>query len=80
MLFRSPVHSFLVKLAHEIAKFDWRVSSTPNLNDEIRRGQMVYKGSSGYKELRIQLVRILCKATDEQIARIANQIRGALKY
>lgn len=76
----QPVYSFLKKVAQIIVKFDWRVSSTPKLDEETRRGQMVYKGSSGYKEMRLQLLRRLCDAEDQAIAKIAKRIRGILKY
>lgn len=77
---KEMVSDFLSKMYLTLAKFDWRVSSTPYLPDEKRRNQMVYKGSSGYKEMRLQLIRLLCNSGDEEIAKIANRIRGVLKY
>ncbi|KPL81658.1 hypothetical protein ADN01_10075 [Levilinea saccharolytica] len=76
----QPVYPFLEKIARIIAEFDWRASSTPQLDEETRRGQMVYKGSSGYKEMRLQLIRRLCDAKDQEISRIAERLRGVLKY
>ncbi|GJQ31281.1 MAG: hypothetical protein HBSAPP04_01200 [Ignavibacteriaceae bacterium] len=48
---------FVSVVCETIVKFDWRTSSFEGLNEIERRNQMIYKGSSGYKELRIQLLK-----------------------
>lgn len=47
---------FLEKIASSLAKCDWRTSSTPGLTESARLRQGVFRGSSGYKELRSQLL------------------------
>jgi hypothetical protein len=46
----------------KIATYDWRTSSTPELTDAERLKQAVFRGSSGYKELRMQLLDHLAEA------------------
>src|SRR5690606_30023706 len=53
---QQPFHKILVDLSRCLASYDWRTSSAPNLNDGERRRQGVYRGSSGYKELRRDLL------------------------
>lgn len=45
----------MTRLSEELATFDWRASSFPELSETERRSKIVYRGSSGYKELRIRL-------------------------
>lgn len=56
---KTPVAQFIRELTEAMASYDWRTSSVPDLSDDVRRKQMVFKGSSGYKELRDQLLKHL---------------------
>jgi len=47
---------FLEDLAKALTKYDWRTSSTPQLPEEVRTQQSVFRGSSGYKEMRRRLL------------------------
>lgn len=47
---------FVREVVGTLASFDWRTSSTPELSNEKRREKLVFRGSSGYKELRAQLL------------------------
>ena len=47
---------FIRSIATSLASFDWRTSSTPNLDEQLRRAKLVFRGSSGYKEIRMQLL------------------------
>jgi DGQHR domain-containing protein len=53
---KHPVFSFLTELSGCLATFDWRASSTPRMSEEERRRKLVFRGSGGYKELRIQIL------------------------
>jgi len=53
---KQPVAGFVQELAQSLATFDWRTSATPDLPEPDRRAKLVFRGSSGYKELRIQLL------------------------
>ena len=52
ILERQDFITFVAKVAKSLASFDWRTSSAPEMNDSARRAKLVFRGSSGYKELR----------------------------
>lgn len=60
-----PVSKFIESYANQVAKFDWRVSSAPGLTDIERRAKLVFRGSSGYRELRAQLIESLKNGTGD---------------
>jgi len=47
---------FLREIAASMATFDWRTSASPGLEEGARRAKLVFRGSGGYKELRLQLL------------------------
>jgi hypothetical protein len=55
-LHKHEMAPFLKSIAEGLAAFDWRTSATPALLEEERRRKLVFRGSSGYKELRAQLI------------------------
>lgn len=63
----------LEEIGKRLASFDWRSSSAPNLTQDERRSKLVFRGSSGYKELRSQLLEHLAGKSDDigQIAKSA---------
>lgn len=76
----TKLNEFLSNLCAELAKFDWRTSSEPSLTDQERRSQMIFKGSSGYKELRMQLLQIIAKSQNTKIKESALAIQSELGY
>ena len=79
----KPVDAFLQKISAQlVAKFDWRLSSAPSLLQDVerRRAQMVFKGSSGYKELRSQLIDLLITSDDKEVGTTAKTVKELLKY
>ena len=48
--------AFVRETMQALSSYDWRISSTPGISDENRRNKLVFRGSSGYKELRHQLL------------------------
>lgn len=59
----TKIGSFLEELGQALSSYDWRTSSTPGLTEEERLKQAVFRGSSGYKEIRRQLMAHVAKAT-----------------
>ncbi|GFO82369.1 MAG: hypothetical protein A49_19960 [Methyloceanibacter sp.] len=57
--------SFVTSIGNALASFDWRTSSTPSLDEKTRRAKLVFRGSGGYKELRMQLLEHLASADGE---------------
>ena len=65
---------FVIAIAKGLSSFDWRTSSAPNLDDVTRRGKLVFRGSSGYKELRLQLLEHL-SSQDGEVGAVAKHLR-----
>lgn len=60
-LSKQKVAKFVDALAKGAETFDWRTSSMPDLSEPERRKKLVFRGGSGYKELRTQLIECLLK-------------------
>lgn len=71
---KESFYSFIQAICEELTKFDWRTSSVPGLDDTRRRSQMIFKGSSGYKELRLQLIALLRLSNNQLIKKTAQQL------
>lgn len=70
----EPVAEFLQSIAKGAVTFDWRVSSAPGLSEEDRREKLIFRGGSGYKELRLLLLRHLSAGGDEMVVQAANRL------
>ena len=71
---------YMKAMAETLASFDWRSSSAPGLDADARLRQAAYRGSGGYKELRIQLLRLLIDSRDPQVSSAAEVVAGRLRY
>lgn len=58
-LAKLSIAEYVDEIAGGLATFDWRTSAAADLNQEERKAKLVYRGSSGYKELRADLLRHL---------------------
>jgi hypothetical protein len=70
---------FIEKISASLHDYDWRTSSTPELTEPERLAQSVFRGSSGYKEMRRQLLTHLSK-TSGTLGAAAKTVLTALKY
>lgn len=70
---KQPVAAFVDSIASGVAKFDWRTSATPDLSAEQRREKLAFRGSSGYKEMRLLLLQCLHESGGE-VGRVARQL------
>ena len=61
----QPVADWLVRLSEGLTTFDWRTSATTTISEEIRRRKLVFRGSGGYKEIRLQLLEHLVSRHDD---------------
>ncbi len=52
----NQIGKFIKSVARCLADYDWRTSAAPNINEEDRKLKLVFRGSSGYKELRKELL------------------------
>jgi hypothetical protein len=71
---------FLRRLARSLTRFDWRTSGAPGLPEEVRLRQAAYRGSGGYRELRIGLTRVLSKSEDTLISNAALDVGARLGF
>jgi len=58
---------FVSRLSTELATYDWRTSAAAGLTEPERRGKARFRGSSGYKELRTDLLEHLAGSRDREI-------------
>lgn len=58
-LAKQDFAKFIQDLAAALARYDWRSSSFPELNEEERIAKLIFRGSGGYAELRKQLIKLL---------------------
>jgi hypothetical protein len=77
---KRPVVPFLESITREVSKFDWRTSSAPGLTETERQSQLVFRGSSGYKEIRRQLLHRITESRDVLTHSIAAEVIKRLKY
>jgi DGQHR domain-containing protein len=76
----SKLKNYVEEICSELIKFDWRTASTPGLSTQERQKQMIYKGSSGYKEIRSELLKVLQKSKNKTISQNAGTIIKELGY
>ncbi len=71
--------TFIDMICRGLSSYDWRTSSTPRLSDEERLKQSVFRGSSGYREMRRQLILHLKRAEDE-VSNAAEKVANILNF
>lgn len=76
----DELKNYITDITTELAKFDWRTASTPGLTTAERQRQMIYKGSSGYREIRNGLLKQLAASEIAQISSNAKTIISELGY
>jgi len=76
---KQPAATFIDEIANGLSTYDWRTSSTPDLSETERLRQSVYRGSSGYKELRHQLLLHLSQKKG-RVGVAANRVFNALGF
>jgi hypothetical protein len=77
---KQPAKGFVQAIAKQLAKFDWRASSIPSLSESERRAQLVFRGSSGYKEIRHQLLQCLQHSPDNAVSSVSAEVIDRLGY
>lgn len=59
---RRHLARFVKSLAGGVASYDWRTAAAPGLTDDQRSLKRAFRGTGGYKELRVQLLTHLADA------------------
>lgn len=70
---KEKVSGFLKRISRQLASFDWRTSADPTVTEFERREKLVFRGSSGYKEIRTQLLEHL-SAADGEVGALAKRL------
>ena len=79
VLHQHPVGAFLDELSSELAKFDWRTSAATGLSEGERVLKATYRGGTGYRELRRQILRHLSNGSGT-VAEVADEVYKLLGY
>lgn len=72
---QQPFKGYVTDIAKSLASFDWRTSAAPELEEQLRRTKLTFRGSSGYKELRVQLLEHL-STSDNEVGQAAKRLLG----
>ena len=75
----KKISQFMDELADILATYDWRASSSPELNEEQRTLKASFRGGGGYKELRRHLLQHIA-AGKSGVAITAKTIMDKLGY
>lgn len=75
---KTEFAKFIASIADGLKDYDWRTSSAPGISAEDRLKQAVFRGSSGYKEMRLRLLGHLQQKSGSvaKAARVAMQWLG----
>lgn len=76
---KTAIAKFVNEIAGWLSEYDWRSSSTPDISEAERREKLVFRGSSGYKELRKQLLDHLTKKSGD-VGKAARDVLSRLGY
>ncbi len=74
------ISEFIRQLTQDISRFDWRSAVTPGLSEEIENRQSRYRTGSGYKQVRLQLLRHLAGSAGPPISEGAQFVAQSLGY
>lgn len=77
---QKRIVDFTARLSRQIAKFDWRSQATPDLPEDVRNRQALFRAGTGYREVRRHLLRFLAGCDDPQIAHTAQGLVTDLGY
>lgn len=76
---QPSIFKFMSNLAESLALFDWRSSDAPGLSDHEQTLKASFRGSSGYKGLRKNVLNHLAQG-DSDIALSAQELLSTLGY
>lgn len=74
----ASVGKFVNLVARDLAGYDWRTSGTPGLSEATRSSKARFRGGTGYRELRSDLLRHV-NSHDDEAAEVASSVIEALE-
>lgn len=75
----QELSAFMAAMTDCLAGFDWRTSDSPGLTEEERTIKKTFRGSGGYKELRLRLLRHLTGCSGD-VASASRDVASRLGY
>lgn len=79
LLNNAPVAAFVKAIAQSLSSYDWRTSGTPGLSERMRSEKARFRGGTGYRELRSDLLHHVA-ASGGDVANIATEVATALGF
>jgi len=76
----SNVVGLVRKICDELAKFDWRLASAVPTTEVAYSRQASYRGSSGYRELRRNLLEHLNHSADPDVTKLASNVQPPSEF
>jgi hypothetical protein len=75
---KEPVGRFIHAMSTRLSSYDWRSSGTPGLPEEQRADKARFRGGTGYREIRMDLIRHLGGGKGD-VASAARDVLEALR-
>ena len=69
-----PLGSYIRAITASLAKWDWRTSAAPGLTQSQQRERARFRGGTGYREIRLELLQHLSSTADETVADAADEV------
>jgi DGQHR domain-containing protein len=77
-LTNTPISTLIERLGTALASYDWRTATAAGLDETARQAKGRFRGSSGYRELRRDLLVHLQNGSDEVLAAPAGEAQTLL--
>ena len=78
-LAEQPVGGYVSSLVEVLASYDWRSSKAPNLEQDERQLKARFRGGTGYRELRQELLQYVANVEGD-LGDAAREVISRLKY
>lgn len=75
----QPVAEFINGLMETLAQYDWRSSKEPNLKPDERQAKARFRGGSGYRELRQELLNYIIESFAGDLSEGAEEVIKRLR-
>lgn len=69
---------FVAAIAEALASYDWRTSAAPGLKDEEKQAKARFRGGTGYREIRADLLRHLARSRSKAVSGAAAEVAKSL--
>ena len=71
---KTKVAAFVSDIAEQLSHFDWRSANGPNMTEFERRNKLIYRGSGGYRALRLDLLSHLSSSKRLSVRRATAEV------